>query len=59
MVTKGETLRGGMDWETGIGKYTPPYTKSIGDKDLIFSLGKSIQYSVIAYMGKEPEKEWI
>ena len=36
-----------------------PYTKTIGNKDLLYSLGKSIQYSVRAYMGKESEKRWI
>ena len=56
MVTKGKTL-GGMDWEVGVGTYIPLYTKSIGNKDLSYSLGKSIQYSVIPSMGKGSEKE--
>ena len=42
MVTKGETLWGGMDWEAGIGVYTLPYTKSIENKDLLCSLRTSI-----------------
>ena len=28
-------------------------------KDLLYSTGNSTQYSVISYMGKESEKEWI
>ena len=42
------------DWHTHI-----PHTKLVGNKDLLHSSGKSIQYSVIAYMRKESEKEWI
>lgn len=33
------------------------YIVSIGNKDLLYSLGKLIQSSVIAYM--EKEKEWV
>ena len=29
------------------------------NKDLLYSTGNSTQYSVITYMGKESEKEWI
>ena len=29
------------------------------NKDLLYSTGHSIQYSVITYLGKESEKEWI
>ena len=50
-----------MDWKVGIGMYTLLYTKSMGNKETIvaiYSLGKSIQYSVIAYLGTESEKEW-
>ena len=50
-----------MDWKVGIGMYTLLYTKSMGNKETIvaiYSLGKSIQYSVIAYLGKESEREW-
>ena len=54
MVTKGKTLGREMDWEVGIGMYTLLYTKLI-----INRWEKSIQYSMMAYMGKEPEKGWI
>ena len=48
-----------MDWEVGTGTYTLLYTKSIsGNKNLLYSLGKGTQYSVIAYTGKESEEEW-
>ena len=59
MVTKGEILVGEMDWEVGIGRYTLLHTKSIGKEVLLHSSGKSIQYYVITYMGKELEKEWM
>ena len=29
------------------------------DKDILYSTGNSTQYSIMAYMGKEPKKEWI
>ena len=57
MVTKGERLGARMGWEVGISIYTLLHTKSISSKDLLHSSRKPIQYSVIAYMGKEPEKE--
>ena len=59
MFSKGETFGGGMDWEVGIRIYTLPYTKLISKKELLYSSEKSIQYSVLTYMGKESEKEWI
>ena len=48
-----------MDWEVGIGMYTLLYAKSVNNKDLLYISGKSIQYSGIAYRGKESETEWI
>ena len=57
MITTGGMLKGGMDWEVGIDMYTLLYKKLVGNEDLLYSSGKSIQYSVIAYMGKESEKE--
>ena len=39
--------------------YALPYVKQITNKDLVYSTGNSIQYSVMAYMGKESKKEWI
>ena len=48
-----------MDEEVGTGIYTLLYGKCICNKDLLYSSRKSIQYVVIAYTGKESEKEWI
>ena len=56
MVTKGG---GGIYQEFGINIYTLIYIKQVIDKDLLYSTGNSTQYSVITYMGKESEKEWI
>ena len=39
--------------------YTPLYVKQINKKDLLYSTGNYIQYLVIAYNGKEPEKKKI
>ena len=55
MVTKGKRDGlGGWDWHI-----RATTSKSIGNKNLLPSLGKSIHYSVMAYMGKESEEEWI
>ena len=61
MVTKGEMLEGGggTNWEVGIGKYTPPHTKSICDRDLRYSPGKPTHYSALAYEGKDSERGWL
>ena len=56
MATKGEMLEGGMNWEVGIGICTLLYTKSVGNKDLLYSSWKSIQYSAMAYIGKKYAK---
>ena len=44
---------GGMNWEIGIDIYTLLYIKQITNKDLLYSMGNSTQYSVMAYMGKK------
>ena len=59
MVTKGEMLRGGINWEVAIGIYILLYIKWMSNKDLLNSTGKSTQYYVVTYMGKESEKEWM
>ena len=46
MDTKG--VRGGMHWETEVGIYTLLYIKYITNKDLLYSIGNSTQYSVMA-----------
>ena len=52
MVTKGETVGGGIIYEDGINIYILQKTDN---KDLPYSTGKSTQYSVITYMGKKNE----
>ena len=61
MVTKGESMvrRGEINQEFGISTYILLYIKWITNKDLLYSTGKSTQYSVMTYMGKESKKEWI
>ena len=55
MITKGEMLEARLDWEVGIGIYILLYTELTGNKDLLYTSKKSIQYSFTAYMGKESE----
>ena len=48
----------GKHWhEEWIGIYTLPHTKSISNKDVLYSTGKSTQYAVITCMGKESEEK--
>ena len=56
MIIKGE--RGeGINLKFGINMYTLLYIKQINNKDLLYGPGDYIQYLVIAYDGKESEKE--
>ena len=48
-----------INQEVGINIYTILYIKQIINKNLLCSTMNSSQYSVITYMGKESEKEWI
>ena len=50
---------GMINWEIGIDVNTLLYIKQITNKDLVYSIGNSTQYSVMTYMGKESKKEWI
>ena len=50
---------GGINWEIGTDIYTLLYIRQVVNKDLLYSTGNSTQYSIITYMGKEPDKEWI
>ena len=47
MVTRGKGRGGGIDWECGIDMYTLLYLKQITRKDLLYSTGNFVQYSVI------------
>ena len=51
--------REGINWETGNETYTLPHIRQATNKDLLYSTGNPIQYSVIANMGKESKKEWM
>ena len=46
-----------INWETGIDTYTLLYVKRVTNKNLLYSTGNSIQYSVMAYMGKDSKKK--
>ena len=50
---------GGINLEFGINRYTLLYIKQIINKDLLYNIGNSTQYSIKTYMGKESKKEWI
>ena len=53
----------GKEWreeeEFGVNRYTVLGIKQINNKDLLYRLGNSIQYLVITYNRKEPEKECV
>ena len=48
-----------MDWRFAISICTLRFMEQSVIADLLYSTGNSIQYSVIIYMGKESEKEWM
>ena len=56
MVPIEEWRRGGMDWGFKIGLCTVLCMEWMINRNLLYSTGNSIQYSVITYVGKEPEK---
>ena len=49
--------KGGINGEIGLDINTLRYIKQITNKNFLSSTGKSIQYSAMAYMGKESEKK--
>ena len=52
-------MREGINQEFWINIHILLYIKQIINKGPLYSTGDSSQYSVITYMGKESEKEWI
>jgi len=46
----------GINWQIVIDIYTLLYIE-LTNKDLLYRIGKSTQYSVMAYMGKESKKK--
>ena len=50
MVTKVETVRGGINQEDGISTYIQ---LNITNRDLLYSTERSTQYSVIIYVDKK------
>ena len=58
-LPKGKGGVGRMDWRFGISICTLWYMEWMVNRDLQYSTWNSTQYSVIIYMGKESEKEWI
>ena len=50
---------GEMDWGFGIGICPLWYMEWLVNGDLLYSPENPTQYSVIIYMGKESEKEWL
>ena len=48
---------GGTKWEVGINMHTLLYVQQLINNDPSYNTGNPTQYSVIIYMGKEPEKE--
>ena len=56
MVINGER-EGGINWEIRTDIYTLPYLKEITNKDVLYSTGNSIHYSIMTYMGIESKKK--
>ena len=60
VVAEGE-MGEGKGWTGSLGWADANYYLQNGStkKDLLYSTGNSTQYSVMTYMGKESNKEWI
>ena len=52
VVTKGEGVGGGMEWEAGVSRCKLLYIDWIHNKVLLYSTGNSIQYPMINHNGK-------
>ena len=47
-----------INWVAEMNIYTLLYIKQVSNKNLLYSTGKSTQYSEMAYMGKETEQKY-
>ena len=56
MFTRGRGGRG-INWEIGTDIYTVLYMKETTNKNLLYSIGNSTQYSVTTYMGTESKQK--
>ena len=54
-----ENNGGSIKWEIWINIHSLLCMEWMSNKDLLYSTGKSTQYSAVTYMGEEFEKEWI
>ena len=48
-----------MDWESGVSICTLSYLELLAIGDLLYSTENSTSYSIIVYVGKECEREWV
>ena len=48
-----------MDWEFRTDICTLRYMELLHSGDLLYSMENSTQYSIIIYLGKESEREWM
>lgn len=55
----GDRAGGGIHGEFGTSRYTLLDLKEMNNKDLAYSTGKYSRHSVITYVGREAEKEYI
>ena len=59
VVMKGDRCRGRLDWGFGIGIGTLGYVELLANGDWLYNTENSPQYSVIIYVGRKSEREWI
>ena len=57
MVTKADRLRGDSGFGIGICKLK--YMERLANGDMLYSTENSTQYSMVIYVGKELEREWM
>ena len=55
-LPKGEGAGSGMDWESGVGRYTVLHLEWISKEVLLYDTGNYVQYSEINHNGKNIKK---
>ena len=58
-VTKGDRWVEGIDWQLRISMCTLGYMEQLANGNMLYSTENSIQGSVMIYVGKESEGEWM
>ena len=56
---RGKSREGGINEEFEMNRHALLYVSQINNKDLLYNTGNYIQHLIIAYNGKDSEKEYV